>query len=276
MQSTILFLFFAIAVCRCCATAEIIEGNDISIEFDKQLTITFTNDKTSDVKFRHQQSVIAYCFRNFGCVIEDERFNIMHFESAKRNEYILTSKDIIHTDLCGVYECNDMLNKEKDSAHVSIKGFDNETYNATEEKDTIYLTTACIFHVSLSDMKIVWYTYDDTTLKLLDETRMGHSMTPFNSASVCSDECGTLSAYRFTFGLNITNQEQGYTNVFVETKVFHPDYTDKPLTWRSSEKIRVKESSPKTPIFGGSRYMLLSDSRGKETPTPRHVETQPL
>ncbi|WAR05201.1 hypothetical protein MAR_020570 [Mya arenaria] len=134
------------------------------------------------------------------------------------------------------------------AAILMTEGFDTEKYNATEEKDTIYLTTACTFHVSLSDMQIVWYTYDNTILRLLDETRMGHSMTPFNSASVCSDECDTISAYRFTFGLNITDQEQGYTDVFIETEIFHPDYKNKPLTWRSSNTFRVKDSSPKTSI----------------------------
>ncbi|XP_052804034.1 uncharacterized protein LOC128234082 isoform X2 [Mya arenaria] len=248
MQSTICILFIAITVLTCRAKIEIIQDNGISIEFDKPLTIRCTNDRTSDVEFRHEQLVVAYCLGKHGCNIDDGRFNITQNTSAGRNEYILTSKDTIQPDLCGVYECKDLLFPEKDSAQVSIIGFDTEKYNATEEKDTIYLTTACTFHVSLSDMQIVWYTYDNTILRLLDETRMGHSMTPFNSASVCSDECDTISAYRFTFGLNITDQEQGYTDVFIETEIFHPDYKNKPLTWRSSNTFRVKDSSPKTSI----------------------------
>ncbi|XP_052804789.1 uncharacterized protein LOC128234552 isoform X2 [Mya arenaria] len=244
-----------ISTCR--AKVKIIQDNGISIEFDKPLTITCTNDMNSDVEFRLEQLVVAYCFGTYGCKIDDGRFNIMQNTTAGRNEYILTSTDAITTDLCGVYECIDLLYPAKDSAQVSIIGFDNKTYNATEEKDTIYLTTACIFNVSLSDMQIVWYTYDNTTLKLLDETRMGNSMGPFNSKSVCSDKCGTLSAYRFTFGLNITDQEQGYTNAFTVTKIFHPDFMNKPLTWRSSETFRVKESSPKTPTSGGLMIVIV-------------------
>ncbi|WAR05225.1 hypothetical protein MAR_020594, partial [Mya arenaria] len=142
---------------------------------------------------------------------------------------------------------------------IQDNGFDNKTYNATEEKDTIYLTTACIFNVSLSDMQIVWYTYDNTTLKLLDETRMGNSMGPFNSKEQSKDTN--------IWGIN----DRHSTGVSLGDGLMI--YVIRSGKKRSTNTPTLENTNPLT-----KESMLRSRfrSRGEKAAKPRHTETQPV
>ncbi|XP_052803553.1 uncharacterized protein LOC128233755 isoform X2 [Mya arenaria] len=240
------FVFILATVCSCTAKLAIVGEGDILIEFDEPLEITCTNDILSDVDILHQSTVVANCIQGFGCNIRDKSFTALQIESTSSSNYTLRSNDTINTDLCGAYTFKDLINNEMVSVNVSIKGFNNTLYSVREEENAIFLTTECTFHVSLSEMQIYWYINDNTTATLLDESAMDNLITNFSSQSTCSPACDTTSAYRFTFGLNITEKNESYIDAFIETKVFHPDYMNNPLLWQSSNTFRVKDNRPRT------------------------------
>ncbi|WAR04782.1 hypothetical protein MAR_020151 [Mya arenaria] len=154
-----------IATHACNASISITEGGPLFFENKEKLSIMCTNDVDSIVQFTKSGSLLTSCVLSSGCTVSDQTFTVSFSNESSKWQYVLETVGNFTTDLCGSYECVDVLNGQSDTVNVSLKDFDNNSYFPEEKEDELSISTACVFPASLDDLEITWYTFDNTYKK---------------------------------------------------------------------------------------------------------------
>ncbi|XP_052806118.1 uncharacterized protein LOC128235342 [Mya arenaria] len=249
--------FIIIALQACDANVNIIGGDTLYFENAEQLSITCTNNVTAIVEYKKDGFPLTVCVLSSGCTIKDAMFTV-YGNVSSGGRYLLQSVNNFTTDLCGAYECEDVSHGPTDTVNVSYKDFDNNTYIAEEKADELSITTACVFPAVLDDMEITWYTYHNGYLELMSAADLDAFNRVPTNITCPNVTCGISQAHSFTFGLGNLNGSH-LSEAFVEVKIVHPMFKDKPLIWRSSKQypvVSVKQAPDDSGLDGVKRAVI--------------------
>ncbi|XP_052805922.1 uncharacterized protein LOC128235203 isoform X2 [Mya arenaria] len=227
-----------IATHACNASISITEGGPLFFENKEKLSIMCTNDVDSIVQFTKSGSLLTSCVLSSGCTVSDQTFTVSFSNESSKWQYVLETVGNFTTDLCGSYECVDVLNGQSDTVNVSLKDFDNNSYFPEEKEDELSISTACVFPASLDDLEITWYTFDNGYLKQMSDADLDAFSSAPTNITCPNITCSISQAQSFTFGLGKFNGNQ-LSKSLVEVKIVHQMFKDNPLIWRSSNKYPV-------------------------------------
>ncbi|XP_052803561.1 uncharacterized protein LOC128233756 [Mya arenaria] len=244
-----------------CSTAYLhIPGDSFIFERDTPLILTcITAKNNSDIDFRFDNNLLGTCYHLFGCNNLGNTFTISAVTSTYHREYFLKSVNNFDATLCGTYQCTDIDTNIKESVNVSYKEFDNNSFSVEETVDALYISTACVFPASYIDLEVSWFVFDNSSLTGLNITAVDEFITVVKATSTCPDvTCNSVSANSFTFGLKFKNHSRIFSSSFVEIKIIHTLFQDKPLVWRSSKTYPMEDCVYNKNILSPAEHSGLS------------------
>ncbi|XP_052803696.1 uncharacterized protein DDB_G0292186-like [Mya arenaria] len=228
-----------------CSAALYIPGDDFIFEKDTPLLITCVNAKNeSNINFKFDNDLLGTCYSKFGCNTLGNTFTLSAVTSTSPREYFLKSVHNFDTTLCGTYQCTDIDDtRNQDSVNVSYKEFNTNSFLVEETDDALNISIACVFPASFTDLEVSWFIFDNSSLRRLNLTSDNGFITVVTATSGCPDvTCNNISAKSFQFGLKFNNHSERFFSVFVEIKIVHTLFPDKPLVWRSSKAYLIEEN----------------------------------